>query len=167
MNGENFSGERVFKNEKHRALINWRVTDGELTIRGELHLPGITWQWGTFLNGGQCEEMIAKAFPENDMVQQICKIWDRWHLNHMRTGNQLQEDALRKWQLAGNKYDYEDACAYLESLGLNKTLDDLYGMRWHQEELPESILATVKSWGCAQNVAPVAAPSTVFLQKTT
>ena len=45
-------------------------------------------------------------------------MWQKYHLNDMHSGTPEQEEAIRQWKEAGNKYDYTEACKYLESIGL-------------------------------------------------
>ena len=48
----------------------------------------------------------------------IYDMWKKYHLNDLTAGTPEQEAAIKEWKEAGNKYDYTNACRYLESIGL-------------------------------------------------
>ena len=77
------------------------------------------------LVGGQCLDEIAKYRCKHGKVMQnigtfnfLYMMWQKYHLNDMHSGTPEQEEAIKKWKEAGNKYDYAEACKYLESIGL-------------------------------------------------
>ena len=60
---------------------------------------------------GQCWDEIKAAFPALAALED-------WHLNDMKAGLPEQEQAIREWEAAGNKYEYEAVCAMLKTRGL-------------------------------------------------
>ena len=67
--------------------------------------------------GGQCLDEIAR-YVHNPEFKFWYTMWKKYHLNDMNAGTPEQEEAIRQWKEAGNKYDYTEACKYLESIGL-------------------------------------------------
>ena len=65
--------------------INVELLDGAkgkiLSICGSIWNP----RGSDIYSGGQNIDEIAKIFSHNKKVQKIREIWDRWHLNDMRT----------------------------------------------------------------------------------
>lgn len=98
---------------------------------------------------GQCLDEIVKrtidlyANRTLDTFLYIYSLWKKYHLNDMHAGTPEQEEAVNKWKEAGNKYDYTEACKYLESIGLYevpyKSLEFTgiyaYGSAWLYREI--------------------------------
>ena len=70
---------------------------------------------------GQCLDEIAKyrhQLRDASTFNFIYAMWKKYHLNDTHSGTPEQEVALKEWEEAGNKYDYTEACKYLESIGM-------------------------------------------------
>jgi len=87
---------------------------------------------------------------DTDKLNELIKIWNRWHLNNLRAGSPNQESALRNTKIT--RAFYPQAIAYLESLGLHPDPNCLvngkpysYGSRWLKEELPEEVIKYLES----------------------
>ena len=75
------------------AYVEIEYKDGRLSLHGVI---------GPMSNGncrgsaGQCDEEISKGVPTEDwtkeMLQKLCDIWDKWHLNDMRPYCQHQKE---------------------------------------------------------------------------
>ena len=76
--------------------------------------------------GGQCLDEIAK-YVHTPQFKFLYSMWKKYHLNDMKAGTPEQEEAIKQWEEAGNKYDYKEACKYLESIGL-------YEVEYHAPE---------------------------------
>jgi hypothetical protein len=101
----------------------YRTKDGKAQIEWELKQAenGLEFSaMGTFDHScGQCIDDIAKAYPDDEMVQRINKVWSMYHLNGMQSGTpeqqrevqrrrELAEGEARTWPDA-KKYFYDDA----------------------------------------------------------
>lgn len=121
------------------------LENGCLSISGSLYLPTM----GAY---GQIQDHIPLLEPyrfnegwNKDKLNELIKIWNRWHLNNLRAGSPDQESALRNTQITGDFYP--QALAYLKNLGLHPDPNCLvdgkpysYGSRWLKEELPEEVI---------------------------
>ena len=75
------------------AYVEIEYKDGRLSLHGVI---------GPMSNGdcrgsaGQCDEEISKGVPTEDwtkeMLQKLCDIWGKWHLNDMRAYCQHQKE---------------------------------------------------------------------------
>ena len=86
------------------------------------------------LCGGQCLDTIREYVKDNDIFDEIYKLWSSFHLNGLNSGTIRQEEALRKEterrnaehrskgedeeEPLVNANRYDDACDYLKSIGL-------------------------------------------------
>ncbi len=93
---------------------------------------------------GQIRSELSKAFSENADVQELCALWERWHLNGMRAGNAKQNEFLAMEFTATNPYTYNKACKALKNAGLYEHEGYKYGHAWLCEELPEEVIKRVR-----------------------
>lgn len=126
------------------------LENGCLTISGSLYHP-------TIKAHGQIQDHIPILQPyifnkgwDTDKLNELIKIWNRWHLNNLRAGSPDQEAALRNTKITGDFYP--QALAYLKNLGLHPDPNCLvdgkpysYGSRWLKEELPEEVIKYLES----------------------
>ncbi len=135
----------------NRVAIKWRIEGGEFAMQGEV------WRADErdALLCGQCLDEIAELMPDDPKVQRMVKIWRRWHLNYMNAGSPAQEEFLRihKDEKPHKQNHYEWAKEALAGAGLQPDPDYIhngkpysYGSAWLREELPEDVLAEIKSW---------------------
>lgn len=79
-----------------------------------------------------------------ELIGQFFDVWDRWHLNDMRAGSQVQMEYLRANPVKHE--DYTKRCERLAAAGLNPDLDGYkYGHAWKFEEVPASVIEFLKS----------------------
>lgn len=110
--------------------VEIRDYDGfrELTISGSV--------WNTrhtdIIAGGQNWEEILSYFPDSIKVGSIVRVWQRWHLNGMRSGCEHQR-ALG-WTWTTHPSEPCPDCGYR------------LGTAWLREELPQEVIDTVRSW---------------------
>lgn len=117
--------------EAGRLSITGVVYEGERLLRSERNL----------ISAGQCLEDARTLLPEK-----LSEIWERWHLNDMRAGTFSQEQALREVKDSFDRLSwYEQACDYLNSVGLLYDNGYKYGTAWLTEELPEDVIEYVKN----------------------
>lgn len=93
--------------------------------------------------GGQCIDTLAELV-QNPLLQEIQTIWRKYHLNDLKAGTKLQEEAIEKWESEGNKYDYTKAKDYLTSIGLNPHNGYEYGSAWLYMPIPEMVIQRIK-----------------------
>lgn len=99
---------------------------------------------GTYQGGGG--QVLDEIKPANDAQKQFIDLWYNWHLNGMSAGTEEQSAAIKKWEAAGNKYDYDAAVNYLKSINLYevkhpKTGEPYkYGHGWIIKDLPDGFL---------------------------
>ena len=121
-----------------------KLKNGELSICGEVWLPSRR----DITVGGQCYDSIDPNLlqPEyRELCQEVREVWERWHLNDMRVGNQVQMDALRAAGLfKGSSYEVQSE--YLKSEGLYDVNGEKFGHAWYKEELPQEVLELLSKW---------------------
>lgn len=68
--------------------------------------------------GGQDAEEVSRQFPDSEPIQELCRIWERWHLSGMRAGTRKQEAALAAVEeRTGKKLkDFGERCEALAAL---------------------------------------------------
>jgi hypothetical protein len=150
-----------YRTKDGKAQIEWSLEEKEkgLVFSASGHYNG---------GGGQNLDEISKAYPQDQTVQRICKVWKRYHLNDMRAGTPEQEKVIREW-LENNpneKYDYTIACAILgqenlyivdlplpnDFIGRFHQPTHKYGSSWIFEPIPQEVLDEINSWnGNAQD----------------
>lgn len=124
-----------------------RVYTGKYTPRRlEFSVCGNVWNniHSDIVMAGQClDDMPVK----NLLFYEIRKLCHKYHLNTMHAGTPRQEYIVRKWEAAGNRYDYTKVCEYLDSIGLRKTIwdgkDYEYGHAWLYFPIPRKDLRRI------------------------
>ena len=137
----------VFKNSKHKITVEVRVCDGRLSIVAE-HAeksgkPGSTFKPHSW---GQISRDLREEFGSDSKAKSILEVWDRWHLNDLRAGNEAQESFLRSLPKEANGRSYERTCELLRDAGLYTSDGYVYGSAWLTESLPGHVLQTIASW---------------------
>ena len=96
-------------------------------------------------SAGQNTDEIRKSFKGSKRVQRICEIWDRWHLNGMKSGTVLQTAVIDAYKKANPdwRYDYGQACEILKKEGVYEDRGYKYGSSWLCEPLPPEIEAEI------------------------
>lgn len=100
---------------------------------------------------GQCLDKLLKykELKNNKQYQKIVELWKKHHLNDMHLGTIAQDEAIEKWKKQGNKYDYNDACEFLKSVGLYEVEYEgkpyKYGHGWLYREIPQNDLEDIKA----------------------
>lgn len=112
---------------------------------------------------GQCLDTISKyvkdmSLENRRIFAEIYPWWKAYHLNGMHAGTPEQENAIREWEEAGNKFDYGKVCEMLKEKGLyeviftGKTTGKYYnnglykyGHGWVVEDIPEHILKRIRN----------------------
>ena len=98
------------------------------------------WRASGDLTGAQLSKLVA--------------IWDRWHLNDMRSGSPRQEEWLRNHPVTAvyPESHHVRAKAALNEAGLEPDTEHLidgqpysYGSAWLHEELPDEVLDFLRS----------------------
>lgn len=126
------------------------LENGCLYIGGSLYHP-------TLKTHGQIQDHIPLLKPYKfnkgwniGKLNELIRIWNRWHLNDVRAGSPNQESALRNTKITGDFYP--QALAYLKTIGLqpdpNYLIDGKpysYGSRWLKEEIPEEVIKYLES----------------------
>jgi hypothetical protein len=120
--------------------------DGYLSITGVI---------GPKANGdcvggcGQCRDFIVTDYAPGwnaGIAEQFREIWDRWHLNDMRAGSQIQSDYLRANPIPLCVDYYVVACETLRAAGLNPDPQGyVYGSAWNFESVPASVIEFLES----------------------
>lgn len=71
------------------------------------------------LAGGQMLDQIVRVPENNELFQEIKKLWKAYHLNDMHAGTRAQESALTKAKLMNKKHwNYQEQVDYLKRKGL-------------------------------------------------
>ncbi len=121
----------------------------ELLIATKLSISGNIWRpdKSDIFSGGQNSEEIKKLFPGNEMVQKIIRIWERWHLNDLKSGTNKQDEILNQYKEDNPdwRYSYTEACDILKRNDLYIDRDYKYGYAWLTEELPQEVIDFITS----------------------
>lgn len=104
----------------------------EITFRNNYAEFTVSGNYGN--SSGQCLDNII---PANEYQKELVNIWKKWHLNDMNPGLPEQQKAIEKWIEKGNKYDYDKACEYLQSINLFEIDGFEYGSYWYHNTLPD------------------------------
>lgn len=95
--------------------------------------------------GGQMIDEILELLPNNETVKSLHRLWKLYHLNDLNAGTVKQTEAIDSWVLAGNKYEYNEACNYLKNIGLYVDGGYQYGTAWIYFPIPENDLQEIIS----------------------
>lgn len=82
-------------------------------------------------------------------INQLLFYWERWHLNDMRAGSQVQEDYLRKNPVSAHYPEsyYDKASVALAEAGINPDADGYkYGSAWKFEAVPARVISWLFSF---------------------
>ena len=99
---------------------------------------------------GQCQDSILETFKDDDSedarrIKKICHIWNRYHMNDFNTGTKKQMDwADAYFETEGKKYNFTEACKYLEELNLLEDRGYRYGYGWLIEVIPQKVIDELK-----------------------
>jgi hypothetical protein len=142
---------RTYNNRAYSIYCEIEYENGRLSISG---VEGPT-RGGNAIGGcGQIDNHLRDELhtitpaPGWDALKlrQFFNVWQRWHLNDLNAGSQVQETYLRenpipKEDYAYPKSHYEVASKVLAEAGLNPDADGyLYGHGWKREEVPVEVL---------------------------
>lgn len=131
------------------AAITWELTDGQFSMCAEIWNPRHT----DVTTCGQCVDYVASKFPSDMKARRMVEVWNRYHLNHMKAGSEIQEEWLLQNPIPEEecrypKSHYEIASSKLAEAGLNPDPDGyIYGHECKMEEIPADIIAEIESWG--------------------
>ena len=134
--------ERTFKDyETQQEVIGY-----ELSACGS----GLGWH-------GQCLDRFKEKAEQyvidesrRELFNRVFAIWNEYHLNCMIAGTRKQEECLKEYK-ANNKYDYKEACKYLEERNLLIDNGYKYGTAWLGKKIPTEIMDEVFSWKDIEN----------------
>ena len=72
--------------------------------------------------GGQCLDSINEDFRDQlqnvELWDEIYNLWKMYHLNGMHAGTPEQEQIVEDWENLGHRYDYDEVCDLLKSMGM-------------------------------------------------
>lgn len=98
---------------------------------------------------GQIQDEVASLFPDNDKIQRLVEIWNRYHLNDLSAGTNKQREFIEKYK-ADNPWakNYSDSydlyCHELKSVDLYEDRGYKYGTAWLCETIPTEIIEELK-----------------------
>lgn len=135
---------------EYKATIEWSLKDGRFSASGEIREQR-KGSWREY-TAGQCLDEIKEKFPDNEMVDRIHRVWQKWHLNDMHAGSPDQEAYLAKFDYKGSDH-YSWAKEKLQEAGLdpdpNYERDGKpyrYGSAWLYVPIPREIEEEISSW---------------------
>jgi len=89
--------------------------------------------------GGQCQDTLAELLPDDEKLQRVIEVWNRWHLNDLMPGTRAQMEVA-------SGLPYIEALRVLDKAGLRVDRGYEYGSEWLVEVLPQNIIEEVMSW---------------------
>lgn len=114
------------------AFVEIIYEDGRLSLHGVI---------GPMVRGdcrgscGQCQNEIRQGIPKapwtKEMLDKLCDIWDRWHLNDMRPDCEHQRALGWKWVPYKNDEIIGKPCP---------VCGYKYGTDWLKEEVPADVI---------------------------
>lgn len=115
----------------------------------ELLISATIWRNQRIVESGQCRTSVRDLVPyltkdKGDALRELCKLWERWHLNGMIGGSRAQREALT--EAAKTDPDVWSHVRSIEHLTARKLHPDRgysYGQAWLVEPLPEDIVKKV------------------------
>ena len=120
----------------------------EITLTpGRVSLVGFTTYRGEEDSGGQIDHYLTELYPDNPHIAELCRMWDRWHLNDMRAGCPHQESRYRRDPAERPTYanDYTGTTGDTLS-GPCSECGYRYGTAWLSEELPADVVRFFANW---------------------
>lgn len=122
---------------KQRVWVNIRYNEGRLSLSGDHRGHGM----GQIVDSVKPAGMTLTKGWTHGTASRLHSVWNRWHLNDMRAGTPAQEEFLRSNPQINKGY-FAGVLDELEKAGLNPdpTTGDLYGHKWHHEEVPVDVL---------------------------
>lgn len=129
----------ILKKENIKAKIFLKLEKGCFSCSGELY------EGGECTSAGQCIDEIADWFIENETVQEIRKLWKKYHLNDMHAGTPEQEGALERAGFDGFANKYSECCEYLKRIGLYEQNGYKFGTGWLKWEIPDKDLKRIEN----------------------
>ena len=143
-------GKHRINNEEYRVTLEWSLKDGRFSASGSID-ENDGGRWRNY-SAGQCLDSILEAFPNNELVQRIHKVWKKWHLNDMHAGSPAQEAYLAKFEYSGSDH-YTWAKEKLADAGLDPDPNYehegkpyKYGSAWLYVEIPPEVEEEILSW---------------------
>lgn len=107
--------------------------------------------------GGQCLDHFKEKAEQymidesrRELFNRVFEIWNKYHLNTMIAGTKKQEECLKEYE-TNHKYNYTEACKYLEERNLLVDNGYRYGTGWLGKQIPPEIMDEVFSWENIEN----------------
>lgn len=121
----------------------------EVELRGseekpELSICGTVWnhkRTDCYL-GGQCIDVLAEYYKDNELYNKIARLWKEYHLNGTRAGTEAQEALVLEY-IKDHDYDYKELCQYLKAKGMLVDNGHEYGTKWLYKAILEDDLAEI------------------------
>lgn len=125
------------------------IKEGEgkgLSISGDVYERNRAGIWRE-TGGGQCQDELRAAFPDDPQVQRLCDLWDEHHLCDMNAGSREQQAIINDWAAKGypgsiypGRYEYSDACTILHNAGkLEVPIPNTQVRTWECPGTPERL----------------------------
>ncbi len=128
-----------------------------LSITGTMFRRNDEYRRGGGICCGQIYDKLAKF--NHYLVKHFAELWERWHLNDMRSGCRIQQAAVGQWCAANEKidpdwrYDYDAACRMLQERGIYEVDGYRYGHQWLYEPLPDHVKTALQLIPCELEVS--------------
>ena len=136
----NFTNKLTFQRGDNKLVVDIEYEDNRLSISGIVYEKNNHGSWRD-VGGGQCQDELIQNFVDMPNAKRLYELWERWHLNDLNAGDEVQEAHLRKLKENGWEYkSYENACEQLERDGLLVHNGYKYGSAWKFEEVPAEVL---------------------------
>ena len=131
-----------FTDQAERVTVKIKYIDGKLSMIGSIGRD----------HGGQIimSDWLIENYGQGidaEIVQELRRIWEKWHLNDLQAGSPAQTAYLEANPVTDRANYYESACAALAAAGLNPAPDYIhngkpyqYGSAWLRVDVPEDVL---------------------------
>lgn len=126
----------------------------------ELSISGGVWNTihSDITSGGQIEDELKDALAKHEFtpiyplnhqdMKELLDVWQKWHLNDMRTGTDKQEKIIsehiddKKYEHLDKFYDRKIAILKDHDLEVDNGID--FGKAWYYEPLPEDVINFIR-----------------------
>ena len=76
----------------NQAEVEWRLHDGRFSASGGIWKSNRS----DYETCGQMLDELLKFFPDDQLLQRIVQVWQKWHLNDLTAGSPKQMEFLEK-----------------------------------------------------------------------
>lgn len=122
---------------------DWETLE-EVENREVLSICGDMYTGKTYKRLECCGQIYDDFKCQTPAQKKLVEFWKKHHLNDLKAGTKAQTELLEEYRkTAANKYDYTEACKYLEEKGMLVDRGYKYGTSWLYTTFQKEELLTI------------------------